>query len=51
MKQTPKQKVFIILEYDRRQEHTGEISKGINKTDPVSIKFDELITLIEESNN
>jgi SAM-dependent methyltransferase len=37
---------FIILEYDRRQEHTGEISKGINKTDPVSIKFDELITLI-----
>jgi SAM-dependent methyltransferase len=37
---------LIILEYDRRQEHTGEISKSVNKTDPVSIKFDELIKLV-----
>jgi hypothetical protein len=37
---------MLILEYDRRQEHTGEISKGVNKTDPVSIKFEELISLI-----
>ena len=36
----------IILEYDRRQEHTGEISRGVNKTDPVSLKFDELIKLV-----
>lgn len=34
---------IIILEYDRRQEHTGEISKSVNKTDPVSIRLDELI--------
>jgi hypothetical protein len=33
----------IILEMDRRQEHTGEISKAVNKTDPVSITLDELI--------
>jgi hypothetical protein len=39
---------LLILEYDRRQEHTGEISKGINKTDPVSIKFKELQKLIPE---
>ncbi len=37
---------LIILEYDRRQEHTGEISKKVNKTDPVSIRFDELIEAI-----
>lgn len=36
----------IILEYDRRQEHTGEISKGPNKVDPVSIRFEELIKLV-----
>lgn len=36
----------LILEYDRRQEHTGEISKSVNKTDPVSIRFDELQKLI-----
>lgn len=36
----------IILEYDRRNEHTGEISKSINKTDPVSIKLKELIKVI-----
>lgn len=37
---------MLILEYDRRQEHTGEISNGVNKTDPVSIKFEELISLV-----
>jgi hypothetical protein len=37
---------LIILEYDRRQEHTGEISKGVNKVDPISIRFEELIKLI-----
>ena len=37
---------LLILEYDRRQEHTGEISMKINKTDPVSIRFDELQKLI-----
>ena len=37
---------YIFLEYDKRQEHTGEISKSVNKTDPVSITVDELITLI-----
>ena len=36
----------IMLEYDKRQEHTGEISKAVNKTDPVSITVDELISLI-----
>lgn len=35
---------LLILEYDRRQEHTGEISKSVNKVDPVSIRFKELIT-------
>jgi SAM-dependent methyltransferase len=39
---------LIVLEYDRRQEHTGEISKKVNKTDPVSIRFDELKELIPE---
>lgn len=39
-------KGLIVLEYDRRQEHTGEISKSINKTDPVSLKFEELQILI-----
>jgi len=34
---------YIILEYDRRQEHTGEISKAVNKTDPVSITVRELV--------
>jgi hypothetical protein len=38
----------IILEYDRRQEHTGEISKSVNPTDPVSIKVDELIGVIPQ---
>ena len=37
---------FIILEYDQRNEHTGEISKKCNKVDPVSVKVDELIKLI-----
>lgn len=37
----------IVLEYDRRQEHTGEISKGVNKVDPVSIKLDELTKLVK----
>lgn len=39
---------LIILEYDRRQEHTGEISKSVNKTDPVSIRFSELKELIPQ---
>lgn len=38
----------IILEYDRRQEHTGEISRGVNKTDPVSIRLEELPFLLEQ---
>ncbi len=37
---------LIILEYDRRQEHTGEISMKANKDDPVSITLEELIELI-----
>lgn len=37
---------LIILEYDRRQEHTGEISMPVNKDDPVSITVGELIDLI-----
>jgi hypothetical protein len=32
---------LLILEWDKRQEHTGEIGKRVNKTDPVSIKLDE----------
>ena len=39
---------FLILEYDRRQEHTGEISMKYNKTDPVSITGNELISLAPE---
>jgi hypothetical protein len=39
---------LIMLEYDKRQEHTGEISKSVNKTDPVSITVDELIEKIPE---
>lgn len=42
---------FVILEYDRRQEHTGEISMSVNKTDPVSIRFKELEKLINKWNN
>lgn len=37
---------LIILEYDKRQEHTGEVSKGVNKTDPISLKIKELQELI-----
>ena len=36
----------ILLEYDKRQEHTGEISKKCNKVDPVSITVDELVSKI-----
>jgi hypothetical protein len=32
---------LIILEYDKRQEHTGEISKPVNPMDPVSLTVDE----------
>jgi hypothetical protein len=39
---------LIFLEYDKRQEHTGEISKSVNKTDPVSITVDELVNKIPE---
>jgi hypothetical protein len=42
---------LIILEYDRRQEHTGEISRSVNKTDPVSIRIDELVKLVPEWSN
>jgi len=37
---------LIILESDQRNEHTGEISKKINRTDPVSVRIDELIKLV-----
>ncbi len=37
---------LIILEYDKRNEHTGEVSKSVNKTDPNSITIEELIVLI-----
>ena len=37
---------FIILEYDQRQEHTGEVSKSVNKTDPTSITVDELVEIV-----
>jgi hypothetical protein len=43
-----KDKGLLILEYDRRQEHTGEISKSVNKTDPVSLRFNELQILIPQ---
>ena len=33
---------IILLEYDKRNEHTGEISMAANKTDPVSITVKEL---------
>jgi hypothetical protein len=33
---------FLILEWDKRQEHTGDISKAVNKLDCVSLTFDEL---------
>ena len=36
---------LIIFEYDRRQEHTGEISKKWNRVDPVSMTVDELMSL------
>jgi hypothetical protein len=39
---------LLILEIDRRQEHTGEISKSVNKTDPVSLTLDELCRNIPE---
>lgn len=42
---------YIILEYDRRQEHTGEISMNVNKVDPVSIRFDELQKLVLQWND
>lgn len=41
---------LIILEYDRRQEHTGEISRSVNKTDPVSIRLDEFEWLVPKWN-
>lgn len=41
---------LVILEYDRRQEHTGEISRGVNKIDPVSITFEELQALVKKWN-
>jgi hypothetical protein len=37
---------FVILEYDRRNEHTGEVSKAVNPTDPNSITIKELTILI-----
>ena len=37
---------LIMLEYDKRQEHTGEISRPANKTDSVSITVDELVEII-----
>jgi hypothetical protein len=42
---------LIILEYDKRQEHTGEISMKVNKTDPISITVDELIKVIPKWNH
>ena len=39
---------YIILEYDKRSEHTGEISKPVNKVDPVSLTKDELIKFVPE---
>ena len=32
----------IIIEYDQRNEHTGEVSKKVNKIDPVSITVKEI---------
>lgn len=37
---------LIILEYDRKCEHTGEISKPANKMDPVSIRLNKLVKTI-----
>lgn len=42
---------FLIFEYDKRQEHKGDISKAVNKTDPVSIPIDELIELAQKWND
>ena len=39
---------LLILEYDKRNEHTGEVSKSVNKTDPNSITIEELIVLIPQ---
>lgn len=36
---------FIIFEYDRRSEHTGEISQPHNAFDPVCMTVDELISV------
>ena len=37
---------LLILEWDERQEHRGCISKGVNKTDPVSLTFEEIKNLL-----
>lgn len=38
----------IVIEYDQRNEHTGEISKKINKIDPVSITVQEISKLFPQ---
>lgn len=38
----------IILEWDKRNEHTGEVSKPVNKTDPISMTIKELETKLPE---
>lgn len=37
----------LIIETDERNEHTGEVSKKVNPTDPTGITFEELRDLIE----
>jgi SAM-dependent methyltransferase len=37
---------LLIIEWDERQEHKGSVSKSINKTDPVSLTFEEIKNLL-----
>lgn len=37
----------LVIETDERNEHTGKVSKPVNKTDPTGITLDELIELLE----
>ena len=36
----------LVLETDERNEHTGAVSRKVNKTDPTGIELDELIELV-----
>ena len=42
---------LLIIEYDRQNEHKGDISQPVNKTDPLSIDAREMIEKIPEWSN